>query len=345
MAETTPPLLAVRGLEVHFEIARGLLSRRAAGTVHAVDGVDLDLARGETVGLVGESGCGKSTLGRAILQLLRPSAGQVYFDDRELTGLNEAELRPIRRRMQMVFQDPFSSLNPRMTVGDTVMEPMLAHGMATRADATDKAGALFRLVGLDAQMLRRYPHEFSGGQRQRVGIARALAVEPDFVVCDEPVSSLDVSIQAQIVNLLEELRGRLGLTYLFIAHDLAVVRHVSDRVAVMYLGRIVEIAPKRSFYANPMHPYTKALLSAVPVPDRAVEAGRQRMLLPGEVPSPLRPPTGCRLHPRCPVARDECRTIVPPLRKQADGHWVACHLYGGDGTGAKDVDANPPPAS
>jgi oligopeptide/dipeptide ABC transporter ATP-binding protein len=208
------------------------------------------------------------------------------------------------------------------------MEPMLAHGLAIRADAGDKAAVLFRLVGLDPQMLRRYPHEFSGGQRQRIGIARALAVEPDFVVCDEPVSSLDVSIQAQIVNLLEELRERLRLTYLFIAHDLAVVRHLSDRIAVMYLGRIVEIAPKRSLYTNPLHPYTKALLSAVPVPDRAVEVRRQRMLLPGEVPSPLRPPTGCRLHPRCPVAREECRTVVPPLRQQADGHWVACHLYG-----------------
>jgi oligopeptide/dipeptide ABC transporter ATP-binding protein len=234
--------------------------------------------------------------------------------------------------MQMVFQDTFGSLNPRMSVGEAVMEPMLAHGLASRADAGDKAAALFRLVGLDPQMLRRYPHEFSGGQRQRVGIARALAVEPDFVVCDEPVSSLDVSIQAQIVNLLEELRERLRLTYLFIAHDLAVVRHLSDRVAVMYLGRIVEIAPKRSLYANPLHPYTQALLSAVPVPDRMVEAGRQRMLLPGEVPSPLRPPTGCRLHPRCPMAREECRTVVPALRPQADGHWVACHLYGEGGT-------------
>jgi oligopeptide transport system ATP-binding protein len=339
--EGTRPLLAVRGLEVHFPVSRGLLSRRAIGKVRAVDGVDLDLGRGEALGLVGESGCGKSTLGRAILQLVRPTAGQVRFDDRELTGLSEAELRPLRRRMQMVFQDPFSSLNPRMTVGDAVTEPMLAHGLASRADASDKAAALFRMVGLDPQMLRRYPHEFSGGQRQRVGIARALAVEPDFVVCDEPVSSLDVSIQAQIVNLLEELRERLRLTYLFIAHDLAVVRHLSDRVAVMYLGRIVEVAPKRSLYANPMHPYTKALLSAVPVPDRAVEASRQRMLLPGEVPSPLRPPTGCRLHPRCPMAREECRTVVPPLRPQADGHWVACHLYGEKGKAAAGANEAP----
>ncbi|HYX02270.1 MAG TPA: oligopeptide/dipeptide ABC transporter ATP-binding protein [Reyranella sp.] len=337
MAEdATRPLLAVRGLEVHFPVARGLLSRRAIAKVRAVDGVDLDLARGEAVGLVGESGCGKSTLGRAILQLIKPSAGEVRFDGRELGGLAEAELRPMRRRMQMVFQDPFSSLNPRMTVGNAVIEPMLAHGLASRSDAGERAAALFRMVGLDPQMLRRYPHEFSGGQRQRVGIARALAVEPDFVVCDEPVSSLDVSIQAQIVNLLEELRERLRLSYLFIAHDLAVVRHLSDRVAVMYLGRIVEIAPKRRLYANPLHPYTKALLSAVPVPDRAVEARRQRMLLAGEVPSPLRPPTGCRLHPRCPMAMEQCRTVVPALRPQTDGHWVACHLYGEGGISAGD---------
>jgi oligopeptide transport system ATP-binding protein len=321
MAEpASVPLVAVRGLEVHFP------ARRAV--VHAVDGVDLDIGRGESLGLVGESGCGKSTLGRAILQLVRPTAGQVRFDGIELTTLAEAELRPMRRRMQMVFQDPFSSLNPRMTAGDAVIEPMLAHGLASRQDCRDKAADLFGLVGLNPGMLDRYPHEFSGGQRQRIGVARALAVEPDFIVCDEPISALDVSIQAQIVNLLEDLRLRLRLTYLFIAHDLAVVRHLSDRVAVMYLGQIVEIAPKGGLYANPLHPYTQALLSAAPVPDRAVEARRERILLKGEVPSPLAPPGGCRLNPRCAFARPECRTVVPRLQQQSDGHWVACHLYG-----------------
>ncbi len=324
------PLVSVRDLEVHFPISGGLLSRRPLGVVHAVDGVDLDIARGETLGLVGESGCGKSTLGRAILQLVRPTAGEVRFDGQALTGLSDEQIRPLRRRMQMVFQDPFSSLNPRMKVGDAITEPMLAHGLATKADARDKAVELFRIVGLNPGMLDRYPHEFSGGQRQRVGVARALAVEPDFIVCDEPVSALDVSIQAQIVNLFEELRERLGLTYVFVAHDLAVVRHLSDRVAVMYLGQIVEIAPKRELYAAPLHPYTRALLSAAPVPDRAVEAKRERILLQGEVPSPLNPPAGCRLHPRCPHVRPECRVVIPKLQQRANGHWVACHLYGED---------------
>jgi oligopeptide transport system ATP-binding protein len=327
MPEPDATLVAVRGLKVHFALSRGLLGRRSAATVRAVDGVDLDIARGETLGLVGESGCGKSTLGRAILQLVRPTAGQVTFDGRELGALGEAELRPLRRRMQMVFQDPFSSLNPRMRIGDAIAEPMVAHGLATKAEAHAKVAELLRLVGLSSGMLHRYPHEFSGGQRQRIGVARALAVQPDFIVCDEPVSALDVSIQAQIVNLLEELRERLRLTYLFVAHDLAVVRHISDRVAVMYLGRVVEIAPKRGLYAKPLHPYTQALLSAAPVPDRAVEATRQRILLRGEVPSPLAPPGGCALHPRCAFARPECRTVTPPLKQQADGHWVACHLY------------------
>ena len=320
-------LVSVRDLEVHFPVSRGLLRRRSPAKVRAVDGVDLDIARGETLGLVGESGCGKSTLGRAVLQLVRPTAGRVTFDGQELTALGEADLRPLRRRMQMVFQDPFSSLNPRMPIGDVIAEPMVAHGLASKAESRAKAAELLRLVGLNPGMLRRYPHEFSGGQRQRIGIARALAVQPDFIVCDEPISALDVSIQAQIVNLLEELRDRLRLTYVFVAHDLAVVRHISDRVAVMYLGQIVEIAPKRNLYSSPLHPYTQALLSAVPIPDRAVEAKRERTLLGGEVPSPLNPPTGCRLHPRCALARAECQAVTPKLQQQANGHWVACHLY------------------
>lgn len=320
-------LVSVRDLEVHFPVSRGLLRRRSPAKVRAVDGVDLDIARGETLGLVGESGCGKSTLGRAVLQLVRPTAGSVTFDGQELTSLGEADLRPLRRRMQMVFQDPFSSLNPRMPIGEVIAEPMVAHGLASKAESRTKAAELLRLVGLNPGMLRRYPHEFSGGQRQRVGIARALAVQPDFIVCDEPISALDVSIQAQIVNLLEELRDRLRLTYVFVAHDLAVVRHISDRVAVMYLGQIVEIAPKRNLYSSPLHPYTRALLSAAPIPDRAVEAKRERTLLGGEVPSPLNPPTGCRLHPRCAFARAECHAVTPKLQQQAHGHWVACHLY------------------
>jgi oligopeptide transport system ATP-binding protein len=321
-------LVEVRGLEVHFPILSGLLRRRVVATVRAVDGIDLDIRRGETLGVVGESGCGKSTLGRAILQLVRSTAGEVRFDGQKLTGLSDEALRPLRRKMQMVFQDPFGSLNPRMTVGDAVAEPMLVHGLASKGDSRDKVAELLRTVGLNPSMLGRYPHEFSGGQRQRIGVARALAGEPDFIVCDEPVSALDVSIQAQIVNLFEELRERLRLTYVFIAHDLAVVRHLSDRIAVMYLGQIVEVAPKQNLYANPLHPYTRALLSAVPIPDRAVEAKRERILLQGEVPSPLNPPGGCRLHPRCPSARSECRTIAPKLQRRTDEHWVACHLYG-----------------
>ena len=320
---------------VHFPVLSGVLRRRQIGTVHAVDGVDLDIRRGETIGLVGESGCGKSTLGRAILQLVRPTAGEVRFDGIELTALNDDELRPVRRRMQMVFQDPFGSLNPRMTVGEAVAEPMLVHALAkTKEESREKTAELFRIVGLNPEMLDRYPHEFSGGQRQRIGIARSLAAQPDFIVCDEPVSALDVSIQAQIVNLFEALRDRLGLTYVFIAHDLAVVRHLSDRIAVMYLGRIVEIAPKLNLYASPLHPYTQALLSAVPVPDRAVESRRQRIVLRGEVPSPLNPPRGCRLYPRCAKAFSKCAIVEPLLQEIEEGHWVACHLYGsGNQTG------------
>ncbi len=320
-------LVETKNLDVHFAGAAGLFRTNRDGVVRAVDHVSLQIRRGETLGLVGESGCGKSTLGRAILRLIPITAGRILFEGEDLTELPDAELRRVRRKMQMIFQDPFSSLDPRMAVGETVAEPMLVHRLATAANRRDKVAELFRMVRLDPGMASRYPHEFSGGQRQRIGVARALAASPSFIVCDEPVSALDVSIQAQIVNLLEELRERLGLTYLFVAHDLAVVRHLSDRIAVMYLGEIVEIAPKRSLYDNPLHPYTRALIAAVPVPDRSVEARRTRTLLHGEVPSPLNPPTGCRLHPRCPHAMPVCSTVAPRPREIAPGHVVACHLY------------------
>ena len=320
-------LVETRDLDVHFAVSGGLFRSARDGVVRAVDHVSLQIRRGETLGLVGESGCGKSTLGRAILRLIPLTAGRIVFEGEDVTDFSDAELRRVRRKMQMIFQDPFSSLNPRMTVGDAVAEPMLVHRLATAANRREKVAELFRLVRLDPRMASRYPHEFSGGQRQRIGVARALAASPSFIVCDEPVSALDVSIQAQIVNLLEELRERLGLTYLFVAHDLAVVRHLSDRVAVMYLGEIVEIAPKRSLYDNPLHPYTRALIAAVPVPDRSVEARRTRTLLHGEVPSPLNPPAGCRLHPRCPHAMPVCSAVAPRPREITPGHVVACHLY------------------
>ncbi len=320
-------LVEARELDVHFPVSASLFGGKRGGVVRAVDHVSLQIRRGETLGLVGESGCGKSTLSRAILRLIPPTGGRILFDGDDLTELPEVDMRRFRQKMQMIFQDPFSSLNPRMTVGDAVAEPMLVHHLGTAANRREKVAELFRMVRLDPGMARRYPHEFSGGQRQRIGVARALAASPSFIVCDEPVSALDVSIQAQIVNLLEELRERLGLTYLFVAHDLAVVRHLSDRIAVMYLGEIVEIAPKRSLYDNPLHPYTQALIAAVPVPDRSVEARRTRTLLHGEVPSPLNPPSGCRLHPRCPHAMPVCSTVVPERREIAPGHVVACHLY------------------
>jgi oligopeptide transport system ATP-binding protein len=325
--EQSEILVEVKGLDVHFPVSGGLFRAKAGGVVRAVDCVSLDIRRGETLGLVGESGCGKSTLGRAILRLIPSTAGHILFEGQDLTELPDAELRQVRRKMQMIFQDPFTSLDPRMTVGDTVAEPILVHRLATPAKRRERVAELFRMVRLDPGMASRYPHEFSGGQRQRIGVARALAASPSFIVCDEPVSALDVSIQAQIVNLLEELREPLGLTYLFVAHDLAVVRHLSDRIAVMYLGEIVEIASKRSLYDNPLHPYTQALIAAAPVPDRSVEARRTRTLLRGEVPSPLNPPTGCRLHPRCPHAMSVCSEVAPPLRETAPGHVVACHLY------------------
>jgi len=320
----TDVILEVRNLVKHFPIGGGWLGRPSA-VVKAVDGVSFTIRRGETLGLVGESGCGKTTTGRCVLQLERATSGQVIFEGRDLTALSESELRRVRRRIQVIFQDPYSSLNPRMTVGQMIAEPLAVHGIvAHRSARAARVQELLRQAGLLPAMADRYPHELSGGQRQRVGIARALAMEPGLIICDEPVSALDVSIQAQIINLLEELQAELGLTYLFVAHDLSVVRHISDRVAVMYLGRIVEITDRKSLYEDPQHPYTKALLSAVPIPDPEIEARREHVVLGGEVPSPLNPPSGCVFHPRCPIAIDQCRRGVPELREVKPGHLAAC---------------------
>jgi oligopeptide transport system ATP-binding protein len=317
-------LLEVRELVKHFPVGGGLFGK-SRGLIRAVDGVSFTIQRGETLGLVGESGCGKTTTGRCILQLERPTSGSVIFDGRHLTELDGAALREVRRRVQVIFQDPYSSLNPRMTVGQIVGEPLLVHRIVTdRAAQAARVHALLRQVGLLPQHAHRYPHQLSGGQRQRVGIARALAMEPSLIVCDEPVSALDVSIQAQIINLLEDLQAELGLTYLFVAHDLSVVRHISDRVAVMYLGRIVELADRQALYDDPLHPYTRALLSAVPIPDPVVEGRREHLVLRGEVPSPLNPPAGCVFHPRCPMAIPECSRTVPELREVRPGHRAAC---------------------
>jgi peptide/nickel transport system ATP-binding protein len=320
------PLVAVENLKVWFPIKSGLILDRHVGDIRAVDDVSLTIDRGETVGLVGESGCGKSTVGRTILRLYKPTAGRILFDGRDISRLDEGELRPLRRRMQMVFQDPFASLNPRHSVGRIVGEPLRTHGISSRRDTGARVRDLLTTVGLPADAAGRYPHEFSGGQRQRIGLARALALNPDFVVADEPVSALDVSIQAQIINLLEELQQEFDLTYLFIAHDLAVVRHISDRIAVMYLGWIVEVSPAAELYDNPLHPYTISLLSAVPIPDPVVERQRESILLAGDLPSPANPPKACRFHTRCPyVQPTRCREDVPPLRALAAGHMVACH--------------------
>jgi oligopeptide transport system ATP-binding protein len=320
------PLLEVRNLVKHFRVAGGIFGGRS-GLIRAVDGVSFELQRGETLGLVGESGCGKTTTGRCILQLERPTSGEVIFEGRDLTKLGEDELRAVRRKVQVIFQDPYSSLNPRMTVGQIIAEPLAVHGIVSeRKSRGERVRELLTHVGLLPQHAHRYPHQLSGGQRQRVGIARALAVEPALIICDEPVSALDVSIQAQIINLLEDLQAQFGLTYLFVAHDLSVVRHISDRVAVMYLGKIVEITDRKSLYDAPLHPYTKALLSAVPIPDPVLEAQRERVVLGGEVPSPLSPPSGCVFHPRCPIAIDRCRREVPDLREIRSGHRAACVL-------------------
>jgi oligopeptide/dipeptide ABC transporter ATP-binding protein len=318
-------ILDVKDLKMYFPVTRGLLRRKVAD-VKAVDGITFSLQRGETLGLVGESGCGKTTTGRCILRLYEPTAGQILFEGEDISSLPEKETRHIRSQIALIFQDPYSSLDPRQSAGSIVGEPLKIHHMdGSRSEYKDKVEQLFRLVGLDPSMMDRFPHEFSGGQRQRIGVARALACEPSLVVCDEPISALDVSIQAQIINLLEELQeGLKGLTYLFIAHDLSVVRHISDRVAVMYLGRIVEMTQARMLYQNPLHPYTIALLSAVPIADPFVDKERRRIILKGEVPSPLNPPPGCSFHPRCFQAIPECSQVVPPLRDVGGGHQVAC---------------------
>jgi oligopeptide transport system ATP-binding protein len=326
---TTAPLgsvlVDVKNLQMHFPVTAGFIFQKTIAVNKAVDGITLNIKRGETLGLVGESGCGKSTTGRAILQLYRPTGGEIDFDGRDLTKLRGSELRHFRRKMQMIFQDPYASLNPRMSVRDIIGEPLLVHNLFKPKERGERVADLMRVVGLNPYYASRFPHEFSGGQRQRIGIARALAVEPDFIVCDEPVSALDVSIQAQIINLLEELQASFQLTYLFIAHDLAVVRHISDRVAVMYLGKLMELADRNEIYDNPLHPYTKALLSAVPIPDPVLERKRERIILTGDVPSSLRPPRGCVFHTRCPIAIDECRQVIPEWREATPGHWVACH--------------------
>ena len=318
-------LLEVKDLKMYFPVTAGIIFQRKIADVKAVDGVTFSIKRGETLGLVGESGCGKTTTGRAILQLYKPTQGNIIFEGQDLTQLSGSEMRAMRRKIQVIFQDPYGSLNPRMTCGDIVGEPLTVHKLTTnKGEYRDRVAELLEVVGLNPYMGDRYPHEFSGGQRQRIGIARALAVNPSLIVCDEPVSALDVYIQAQVINLLEDLQERFGLTYLFIAHDLSVVRHISDRVAVMYLGHIVEVADRNELYENPLHPYTKALLSAVPIPDPAIEATRERIILTGDVPSPMNPPPGCVFHTRCPVMIDDCQLEMPELREVEPNHWVAC---------------------
>jgi oligopeptide transport system ATP-binding protein len=316
-------LIRVEDLVMHFPIYRGVI-RRQVGAIRAVDGVTFSVRRGETLGLVGESGCGKTTVGRTILQLYQPTSGHVYFKDIDLAELKPEPMRQMRQELQMIFQDPYASLNPRMTVREIVGEPLAAFGLASGKEIDNRVTELLDLVSLDQRYAGRYPHEFSGGQRQRIGVARALAMNPSFIVCDEPISALDVSIQAQIVNLLEDLQKELNLTYLFIAHDLSMVRHISDRVAVMYLGKIMELAERNDVYYNPLHPYTKALLSSIPVPDPEFYEEHQRIVLEGDVPSPANPPSGCRFRTRCPIADEHCAEVIPELREISPGHFVAC---------------------
>jgi oligopeptide transport system ATP-binding protein len=321
---TNAALVEAKDLYKYFPIYAGLTSRHVAD-VRAVDGVSFTIQEGETLGLVGESGSGKTTIGRLLLRLLPATKGEIDFEERNILTMKRGDIRRLRRSVQIIFQDPFASLNPRMSIGEIVGEPIRIHGLAKGKDVDDRVRELLGLVGLQPYHANRYPHEFSGGQRQRVGIARALAVQPRFIVCDEPVSALDVSIQAQVINLLEDLQEKFKLTYLFIAHDLSVVRHISTRVAVMYVGKIVELAYRDDLYENPLHPYTQALLSAIPIPDPAVEKRRKRIVLTGDIPSPVNPPSGCRFHTRCPLAFDRCKTEVPPLREYAPGHFAACH--------------------
>ena len=326
-------LVEVQNLKMYFPVTAGIFIQKTVADIKAVDDVSFFVRKGETLGLVGESGCGKTTTGRCVLQLYKPTSGKIIFHGVDLCTLNNRNMRPMRRQMQIIFQDPYSSLNPRMTAGSIIGEPLVVHGLAkSKTEYKERVGELLDIVGLNRYMADRFPHEFSGGQRQRIGVARALAVNPEFMVCDEPVSALDVSIQAQVINLLEDLQEQFSLTYLFIAHDLSVVRHISDRVAVMYLGHIVEIADRNDIYADPLHPYTKALLSAVPIPDPIIDAQRERILLSGEVPSPLNPPPGCVFHPRCSSMTPECTEEMPEVREVKPGHWVSCINVPGYGT-------------